>query len=122
MLQGGAKTSKRLDDVIEEGATAGALNKNYAIVREASDDEVAEFDRLIGKTEGAPSPTPGQEAQGINCHGKDVPRCSHSSNLRSPHLLGLARVRPIGCSHSSNLRSPHLMVRSPLICSVKPQV
>ena len=47
MLQGGAKTSKRLDDVIEEGATAGALNKNYAIVREASDDEVAEFDRLI---------------------------------------------------------------------------
>ena len=100
MLQGGAKTSKRLDDVIEEGATAGALNKNYTIVREASDDEVAEFDRLIGKTEGAPSPTPGQEAQGINCHGKDVPRCSHSSNLRSPHL----------------------MVRSPLICSVKPQV
>ena len=43
MLQGGAKTSKRLDDVIEEGATAGALNKNYTIVREASDDEVAEF-------------------------------------------------------------------------------
>ena len=65
VLQGGAKTSKRLDDVIEEGATAGALNKNYAIVREASDDEVAEFDRLIGKTEGVPSPTPGQEAQGI---------------------------------------------------------
>ena len=65
VLQGGAKTSKRLDDVIEEGATAGALNKNYAIVREASDDEVAEFDRLIGKTEGVPSPTPGQKAQGI---------------------------------------------------------
>ena len=65
LRKSGAKTSKRLDDVIEEGATAGALNKNYAIVREASDDEVAEFDRLIGKTEGVPSPTPGQKAQGI---------------------------------------------------------
>ena len=60
-----AKTSKQFGDVIEEGATAGVLNKNYTIVREASDDEVAEFDKLIGKTEGAPSPTSGQKARGI---------------------------------------------------------
>ena len=65
VLRGDAKTSKRLGDVIEEGATAGVLNKNYTIVREASDDEVAEFNKLIGKTAGAPSPTPGQKAQGI---------------------------------------------------------
>ena len=52
----------------------------------------------------------------------DYQRCGHPSNLRSPHRFIISVDLLCGCSHSSNLRSPHLMVRSPLICSVKPQV
>ena len=42
------------------------------------------------------------------------------SGRRTAGVLLLALS--LRCSHSSILRSPHLMVRSPLICSVKPQV
>lgn len=64
VVKGGAKTVKRLDDVAEDGTTAGQAG-NYTIIREATPEEVTEFGELVGKTSGAPSPTAAQQARGI---------------------------------------------------------
>ena len=63
--QMGSKTKMpSVGDVIKDGDPAGLMN-NHVIVREATTAEVDEFNSLIGKTEGAPSPTSAQKAQGI---------------------------------------------------------
>jgi len=53
-----------LGDVIDEGVTSGMAG-DTVIIREATDDEAATFQSLTGRTEGVPSPTRAQEAQGI---------------------------------------------------------
>jgi len=51
-------------DVIPEGSLAGVLD-NHVIIREATPEEVVEFSSLTGKTEGVPSPTATQRAEGM---------------------------------------------------------
>ena len=55
---------KGMDSVLDEGASSGVLG-NYTIIREATEEEVAEFGTLTGKTSGAPSPTSTQREAGI---------------------------------------------------------
>ena len=64
VLKGGAKTVTRLDDIAKQGPTSGEIGP-YTVFREASPDEVLEFQTLTGKTSGAPSPTRTQRAEGI---------------------------------------------------------
>lgn len=54
----------RLKNSIEEDGTAG-IEGNYAIIREASPDEIAEFNKLTGQVHGVPSPTPNQILDGM---------------------------------------------------------
>ena len=54
----------RLKDVPKHGATSGVVD-DLVVVREATQDEVDDFNKLIGKTSGVPSPTKAQEAAGI---------------------------------------------------------
>ena len=64
LFQGGAKTTKRLDDVVGKGRTAGQVGE-YTVIREATPEEVLDYNTLTGKTSGAPSPTTAQRAEGI---------------------------------------------------------
>lgn len=60
----GRMDAPRLGSVIEEGATQGVVGR-YTIIREASPEEIEEFNTLTGKTSGAPSRTAAQRAEGI---------------------------------------------------------
>lgn len=53
-----------IGDVIPEGSLAGVID-NHVIIREATPEEVMEFSSLTGKTEGVPSPTATQRAEGM---------------------------------------------------------
>ena len=64
ILGKGAVDAPRLDSVIDPGATQGTVGR-FTVIREASDDEVNSFYDLVGKTEGAPSPTAAQRERGI---------------------------------------------------------
>jgi len=64
LLKGGAKTETRIGDIAGQGPTSGEIGP-YTVFREASPDEVLEFQTLTGKTSGAPSPTRTQRAEGI---------------------------------------------------------
>ena len=75
----GTKTrTPGIGDVIPDGSPAGVIG-DHTIIREATPEEVAEFATLTGKTEGVPSPTATQRADGIpvaefnleNIHGPD---------------------------------------------------
>jgi hypothetical protein len=60
----GAPPDPTLGDVIRPGDTSG-LAERFVIVREATEDEIDEFNSLTGKTSGVPSPTAKQTAAGI---------------------------------------------------------
>jgi hypothetical protein len=64
ILGKGAVDAPRLDSAIDPLTTQGTVGR-FTVIREASDDEVNSFYDLVGKTEGAPSPTAAQRAQGI---------------------------------------------------------
>ena len=64
ILGKGEVDAPRLDSVIDPGATQGTVGR-FTVIREANPDEVNSFYDLVGKTEGAPSPTTAQREQGI---------------------------------------------------------
>jgi hypothetical protein len=60
----GLVDAPRLDSVIDPLTTQGTVGR-FTAIREADPDEVNSFYDLVGKTEGAPSPTAAQREQGI---------------------------------------------------------
>jgi len=64
VLGKGKVDAPRLDSAIDPAATQGTVGR-FTVIREATPDEVNSFYDLVGKTEGAPSPTAAQRAQGI---------------------------------------------------------
>ena len=60
----GPVDAPRLDSVIDPLTTQGTVGR-FTVIREAGPDEVNSFYDLVGKTEGAPSPTAAQREQGI---------------------------------------------------------
>ena len=64
ILSKGEVDAPRLDSVIDPLTTQGTVGR-FTVIREADPDEVNSFYDLVGKTEGAPSPTAAQRAQGI---------------------------------------------------------
>ena len=87
-------STEKVEKALGDGKSGGVGNE-IIVIREATEKDIEEYNAIVGKTSGVPSPTPGQKAAGIPVADVNLERIEGPDDLKKT-IDKMAQLHPKG--------------------------